>query len=126
MSLTKLHELGAVMVAAAANDLGWRVVYLGPSLPAAEIAGVAAQNHARAVALSIVYPEDDPRLGPELEALRAYLPAEIALLVGGRAAEGYSETLGKVGALRPNDFKDLYRHLGKLRAGGGKQVRGVS
>jgi methanogenic corrinoid protein MtbC1 len=48
----QLHELGAVMVAAGANDLGWRVVYLGPSLPAGELAAAAAQNQARAVALS--------------------------------------------------------------------------
>ncbi|HMP84284.1 MAG TPA: MerR family transcriptional regulator, partial [Verrucomicrobiota bacterium] len=55
----QLHELGAVMASFAAGDVGWRVVYLGASLPALEIAGAALQNNARAVALSIVYPEDD-------------------------------------------------------------------
>ena len=38
--------------AALAAEQGWRVVYLGPSLPAAEIAGIASQNQARAVALN--------------------------------------------------------------------------
>ncbi|MFN7140933.1 MAG: MerR family transcriptional regulator, partial [Limisphaerales bacterium] len=50
----QLHELGAMIVSAAAASVGWRTIYLGPSLPASEIAGAALQNHARAVALSIV------------------------------------------------------------------------
>ncbi|MBM3756002.1 MAG: cobalamin B12-binding domain-containing protein [Acidobacteria bacterium] len=78
----QLHELGALLAGAAAANLGWHVTYLGPSLPAAEIVGAARQNHARAVALSLVYPEDDPRLAVELAALRQSLPPEIALLAG--------------------------------------------
>ena len=66
----QLHELGALLVGAAAANLGWHVTYLGASLPAAEIAGAARQNRAVAVALSLVYPEDDPRLGAELARLR--------------------------------------------------------
>ena len=63
----QLHELGALLVGAAAANLGWHVTYLGASLPAAEIAGAALQNRARAVALSLVYPEDDPTLEDELD-----------------------------------------------------------
>src|ERR1700677_3108595 len=37
----QLHELGAVMAAAIAAEVGWGALYIGPSLPAAEIAGVA-------------------------------------------------------------------------------------
>src|SRR5690606_26915956 len=51
-----LHELGAIIGGAAAADVGWSVVYRGPSLPPAEVASGAAQNEVRAVALSIVYP----------------------------------------------------------------------
>ena len=58
----QLHELGAVMAASTAANLGWRSIYLGPSLPAHEIAGAALSNEAAAVALSIVYPEDDHNL----------------------------------------------------------------
>jgi hypothetical protein len=43
----------------------WQASYLGASLPAAEIAGAARQRRARAVALSLVYPEDDLRLENE-------------------------------------------------------------
>ncbi len=110
----QLHELGAVMVAAAGNDLGWRVIYLGTSLPAAEIAGAALQNEARAVALSIVYPEDDPTLEAELKSLRRFLPAT-HILVGGRAADAYASSLAAIGAILPPDLTDLYQELDKLR-----------
>ena len=73
----QIHELGALLVGAAAANLGWHVTYLGASLPAAEIAGAARQNRARAVALSLVYPEDDPRLEGELTRLRESLPPEV-------------------------------------------------
>jgi methylmalonyl-CoA mutase cobalamin-binding subunit len=62
----KMHKPGALIVATIAASDGWRVTYLGPSLPAEEIAGAAHQNRARAVALSLVYPGDDPFLRGEL------------------------------------------------------------
>lgn len=114
----QLHELGAVMVAAAANDLGWRVVYVGASLPASEIAGSAVQHRAKAVALSIVYPDDDPGLATELDNLRKYLPPEIHILVGGRASSSYAPALEKIGALRAKELKDLYDHLERIRKPG--------
>lgn len=113
----QLHELGAVMVAAAGNDLGWRVVYLGTSLPAAEIAGAAVQNKSVAVALSIVYPADDPNLDKELEKLRRYLPDRVRIIVGGRSAGSYSEALNRIGAVRPADLAELYQILDGLRVG---------
>ena len=97
----QLHELGAVMAAAAATNVGWMVTYLGTGLPPAEIAGAALQNGAKAIALSIVYPEDDPNLTTELQSLRKYLPHEVKILVGGRAAEGYKEVLNQIGAVEP-------------------------
>ena len=111
----QLHELGAVMVAAAANDMGWRVVYLGTSLPAIEIAGAARQHQARAVALSIVFPGDDPNLPWELEQLRKHLPVETKIIVGGRAAESYTATLQKIDAAQTQELKDLYKILEEMR-----------
>ena len=111
----QLHELGAVMVAAAANDLGWRIVYLGASLPAAEIAGAAIQNKARAVALSIVFPGDDPNLPAELENLRKHLPEEIKIIAGGRAAGSYAATLKSIGAAHSPELRELYRILERMR-----------
>jgi MerR family transcriptional regulator, light-induced transcriptional regulator len=112
----QLHELGAVMVAAAANDLGWRVIYLGTSLPAVEIAGAAIQNKARAVAMSIVFPDDDPNLAQELQSLRKHLPPEIKIITGGRASESYASVLEASGAIRTREISDLYRILEQMRA----------
>jgi DNA-binding transcriptional MerR regulator/methylmalonyl-CoA mutase cobalamin-binding subunit len=111
----QLHELGALLVGAAAANLGWHVTYLGASLPAAEIAGAARQDRAVAVALSLVYPEDDPRLEAELARLREMLPPETLLLVGGRAMPAYRAALEKVGALQIKDLTHLGSVLDDLR-----------
>ena len=111
----QIHELGALLVGAAAANLGWHVTYLGASLPAAEIAGAARQNRARAVALSLVYPEDDPRLEGELTRLRELLPTEVALLVGGSAMPAYRDALEKTGATQLTDLADLCATLDDLR-----------
>lgn len=109
----QLHELGALLVRAAAATLGWRVTYLGASLPAAEIAAAALQQNARAVALSIVYPENDPSLAGELRELRACLPGTVAIIAGGRAAVGYQEILKSIGALLAESLDDLGEALAK-------------
>lgn len=111
----QIHELGALLVGAAASNLGWHVTYLGASLPAAEIAGAARQNQARAVALSLVYPEDDPRLEAEMLRLRDALPREVTLLVGGRAMPAYREALEKIGALQIKDLPHFCSTLDELR-----------
>ena len=117
----QIHELGALLVGAAAANLGWHVTYLGASLPAAEIAGAARQNRARAVALSLVYPEDDPRLEGELIRLHESLPPEVMLLVGGRAMPAYHDVLEKIGATQVKDLVQLSSTLDELR----KPVRKV-
>jgi DNA-binding transcriptional MerR regulator/methylmalonyl-CoA mutase cobalamin-binding subunit len=119
----QLHELGALLVGAAAANLGWHVTYLGASLPAAEIAGAARQNRARAVALSLVYPEDDPRLEGELTRLRDSLPEEVTLLVGGRAMPAYHEFLARIGATQVKDLAELFLTLDSLRKPARKDKR---
>lgn len=111
----QLHELGALLVAALAANLGWRVSYLGASLPAPEIAGAARQNQARAVALSLVYPEDDPQLESELLRLRELLPPSVQLIVGGRALGAYQAALRKSQALQVGDLSELSKTLDALR-----------
>lgn len=111
----QLHELGALLVYAAAANMGWKVTYLGASLPAAEIAGAAIQNGARAIALSVVYPEDDPRVETELKQLRCLLPARIAILLGGRAAPAYHAAAEATGALLIQDLNAFCNALNDLR-----------
>jgi DNA-binding transcriptional MerR regulator/methylmalonyl-CoA mutase cobalamin-binding subunit len=109
------HELGALLVAAAAHSYGWRVTYLGPSMPVEEIAGAALGYRARAVALSIVYPGDDPQLSRELTRLRRLLPERIAILIGGRSAHAYATTSREPGVHHLPALHDLYPELDRLR-----------
>jgi hypothetical protein len=67
------------------------------------------------VALSLVYPEDDPDLPGELTLLRESLPAETALLAGGRAMPAYREVLARLGAIPIEDLEELGRVLDHLR-----------
>jgi len=112
----QLHEIGSLLVATLASTEGWRVTYLGPNLPAEEIAGAVLQNRARAVALSIIYPGDDPRLAPELVKLRRATGAETAILVGGRAAPSYRDTLDRIGAVYIEELSSLPGELEIIRS----------
>ena len=112
----QLHEVGLVLAAAAASDLGWRVIFLGTSLPATEIAGAVLQHGARVVALSIVYPPDDPQVDAELRALQPLLPAGTSIVAGGRAATGYAAALREIGAITVQDLREFETVLETLRA----------
>ncbi len=87
----ELHELGAMMAAVVAATHGWRSVYLGPNLPATEIANAARLSGAELVLLSFVFPSEVDTEG-ELLRLSAELPATTQVLLGGRAAP----SLGKL------------------------------
>lgn len=109
------HEFGALAAVTVAASRGWQVMYLGPDLPADEIAAAVGMKGASAVALSIVYPADDPSLDRELKKLRRLLPAGTAILVGGRAAQGYEATLQSIQAIRASDMQGFRASLDALR-----------
>jgi len=94
------HELGALLVAATARDLGMRVTYLGAGLPAEEIAACAEERGARITALSVVFPKDDPHVLAELQRTRELLPATCELWLGGSAAESYHPPFKKAKGVR--------------------------
>ncbi len=110
----QVHELGAMMVAASAAAEGWGVTYLGPDLPVAELLSAAKQTGARAVAVSVVYPSDDPDLYAALRETRAGLPERVPLLVGGAAGRGIraqAEAEGAVVIESLPEFRTLLRRL---------------
>jgi MerR family transcriptional regulator, light-induced transcriptional regulator len=80
------HELGALMVAVSAAAEGWRVTYLGPDLPVADLLAATRQTGARAVGLSLVHRRDRTSLAALLREIRAGLPPEVSLLLGGAGA----------------------------------------
>ena len=88
---------------------------MGPSLPAEEIVGAALQDRAKAVCLSIVYPEDDPNVATELRRLRHLLPAEVIIMVGGRASRSYLGVLQEIKATVVTDLTSFYDQLDSAR-----------
>ncbi|HRQ78931.1 MAG TPA: hypothetical protein PLY94_10050, partial [Gemmatimonadaceae bacterium] len=72
--------------------------YLGPNLPADELARAVRFARAQALALSVVYPTDDPELPTELRELRAALPQDVGLVIGGSGAQHYADVIREIGA----------------------------
>lgn len=110
------HELGAALVAAVGRMDGWKTVYLGPNLPAEELVAAARVRGARAIALSIAYPADDPRLADELLRLRRLLDSDVTILAGGPSAAGYQVALDEVGAIRIDNLSALREYLLAMRS----------
>jgi DNA-binding transcriptional MerR regulator len=105
------HELGAALATATAAHAGWRVIYLGPDLPAAEIAAAALRQKADVVGVSIVAPGDVAAARSELQALRKDLGPRTLLLAGG----GGVPSLGALGdGITP--VRDLTHWRAILRA----------
>jgi MerR family transcriptional regulator, light-induced transcriptional regulator len=109
------HEMGVLLAALTAASEGWDVTYLGPDLPAEEIAAAVAERGAKVVALSLTYPPDDPQMAHELPRLDRLLEPQVALLVGGRAAPLYQAVLVRTRALHLEDYGDFRRELRRLR-----------
>jgi DNA-binding transcriptional MerR regulator/methylmalonyl-CoA mutase cobalamin-binding subunit len=112
----QLHEIGSLLASAVSAAEGWSVTYLGPNLPAEDIAAAAKQARVRAIILSIVYPEDDPRVGSDLRRLRQLVGDEIVLLIGGRAAPAYQADVQAVGGHLIRDLDQLRDALRQARS----------
>jgi MerR family transcriptional regulator, light-induced transcriptional regulator len=110
----EMHELGAMLAAASARDLGWKITYLGPNLPIEEIAACAKARKARCVALSVVYPENCPIIKDKLTRIRQLLPESVALIVGGRASRGYQMALEDVSIHWVHSLTELDQVLLKI------------
>ena len=110
----QMHELGALMAAITAARHGWRVTYLGPNLPAGEVAAAAKQVGARVVGLSVVYPDADLRTTGELKRLHELLGPGYTILVGGGAAGTYRAVLEEMSATPVPDLPALAAELSRL------------
>ena len=109
------HELGAMLVAAAAAQEGWRVIYLGANLPSAEITSAARQVHARAVALSLIAARGHDVV-TEIRATARALPEGTSLLIGGRTAEEVERDARAGGVRVLADITALRRALRAIRS----------
>lgn len=77
------HELGILMCALIAASRGLRCLYLGPDLPAADIALVGEKTGAAVVTLSFVMSEDTTQTAEQLAEVARLLPSSTELWIGG-------------------------------------------
>jgi methanogenic corrinoid protein MtbC1 len=109
------HEFGILAAAMLASLAGLEPVYLGPNLPAREIADAARGTSAKVVALSVTFPIETTQ--EELNVLGAAMPEGVELWVGGAGSVGLD--LSNLG-IRTVWIKDLpaleneCHRLGKL------------
>jgi DNA-binding transcriptional MerR regulator len=79
------HELGLLMSALIAASKGVRCHYLGPDIPAADIATYATRVGASTIVLSFVLQDPSIPTGPALADLVMRTPKNIGIWIGGRA-----------------------------------------
>lgn len=92
-----LHEIGVRMVADRFEWEGWRVVYLGPSVPAEDLAQSVQDFGAEVVALSAALIVHIEPLERAIAAVRALVPG-VRIIVGGQALAGDGAMAARLGA----------------------------
>ena len=108
------QEFGALYAVSAAAATGWNATFLGPNLPAEEIAAAAHQLEVRLVILNLNQPWNDPRVHSELQSLRKLLGPEVNILAVGTGVSPYRGALEKIEALYADSFSTLLERLEAL------------
>ena len=107
------HEFGALLAGVVAAEEQWRVRFLGPDLPASEIARGAQAFGADAVALSALYPPMEREAVDDVSTLRTILPPRIPIIIGGPASAPHAQEWPGLGI---TFYADLAEYRGGLRA----------
>jgi methanogenic corrinoid protein MtbC1 len=106
------HGLGLQMSALVLAAAGSRILYLGTEVPVAQVASLARDLAARAVALSVSSATKGAASAAALRKLREVLPRRIALVVGGEGAPA-----GRTGIDALPSLRDLDAWARRLAAG---------
>lgn len=106
------HEFGALLAGVVATCEGWRVRFLGPDLPASEIARVARHLGAGMVALSVLHPRLDATAMQQIVELRRMLPTTTRLVLGGQGADAHAERWSEAGIQCFTTLSDFRESLG--------------
>jgi DNA-binding transcriptional MerR regulator/methylmalonyl-CoA mutase cobalamin-binding subunit len=108
------HELGLLMSAMLCASHGVKVHYLGPDLPAREIALYAKAVDAEIVALSVVLMDSLQEVPEQLDAIRAELGNDTPIWLGGSAAQGLAQAALPAHCIVIGDQADLEQRLDVL------------
>ena len=99
----EVHGLGLQMSALVLAAAGCRILYLGNEVPVAQVASLARELSARAVAVSISSATKGAASAAALRKLRDALPRRVALVVGGDGAPPSRPGTDTVHSLRDLD-----------------------
>jgi MerR family transcriptional regulator, light-induced transcriptional regulator len=110
------HELGLLMSALVCSSRGFKAHYLGPDLPAGEIARYVREVGAPIVALSVVLHEHLAGLPAQLAELAAGLPPDCAVWLGGVGPGVLPESLVPACCTFLPGYADLEQRLDMLAA----------
>jgi methanogenic corrinoid protein MtbC1 len=80
------HALGLQMAALVLSIAGCRTLFLGTEVPAAQIAALAKDLDARAVAVSVSRASRGAAMTTQISSVRRLLPRRVGLIVGGDGA----------------------------------------
>jgi methanogenic corrinoid protein MtbC1 len=110
------HEIGLLVAAVACASHGLRVHFLGPELPAEEIARFAREVGAAIVGLSIVMLEQSHGVPEQVETLVSGLEPGTAVWLGGPGSAALNAAALPRGCTVISDALDLERRLDVLAA----------
>jgi DNA-binding transcriptional MerR regulator/methylmalonyl-CoA mutase cobalamin-binding subunit len=109
----ELHEIGALLASVAAVEAGWRELYLGPNVPAAELANVALTAGARVIALSFAASAGTGMLD-ELADLRQFVGPDMPILAGGSGVAPLAHRLEEHGVRAISSLRAFQEALNTL------------
>ena len=105
------HGLGLQMVALLLTGVGCHILILGTEVPPTQVASLARDLTARAVAVSVsIANRGEPMMG-QITFLRSLLPRRVTLLIGGAGAPGSQPGLKIIQDL--TEVEEWGRHLVK-------------
>lgn len=108
------HELIALAISVLVSVHGFKVVYIGNSVPAEEIITTVRETKAISLIMSIIYPDNDPSLVNELNLILRNLD-EIPIFIGGNSAENYTKKLSYGNFTLLNSIPTLIEKLKNYR-----------
>jgi MerR family transcriptional regulator, light-induced transcriptional regulator len=99
----EMHGLGLQMSALVLSAVGCRCLYLGTEVPVPQIASLARDLNARAVAISLSLASRGPASAAALRKLRETLPRKVLLFAGGEGAPASRPGIDTAASLRELD-----------------------
>jgi methanogenic corrinoid protein MtbC1 len=106
------HELGLMGAALRFCHAGWRVTFLGARTPAEQLARVVRALRPDLVALSAVGDDGADAFRATLASIKAALPADTRLVVGGAAADRHPGEAAALGVMHVAGASDWTARLG--------------